>query len=187
MESVIDEKYIRKIPYDIIINNIIPYTYKPISVELMIDIYSYKKDLNMIKNIYAFDFNYGILFNDLMHYINYIIDENYAVNGNDFIMPQCEKILRRNFMISKMNKIKIVTFVNKHLYQQRFETAPRRGATVQTVTGNLVEVSSAERIEIFNGVNISINNETRIERKINYLWGLMTPIERTRFINMFIE
>jgi hypothetical protein len=28
------------------------------------------------------------------------------------------------------------------------------GAMVQTVTGNLVEVSSAVRIEIFNGVNI---------------------------------
>jgi len=27
------------------------------------------------------------------------------------------------------------------------------GAMVQTVTGNLVEVSSAVRIEIFNGVN----------------------------------
>ena len=150
MESVIDEKYIRKIPYDIIINNIIPYTYKPISVELMMDIYSYKKDLDIIKNIYAFDYNYGILFHDLMYYINHIIDEYYAVNGNDFIMPQCEKILRRNFMISKMNKQKIVSFVNKHLY-------------------------------------VSINNETLIERKINYLWGLMTPIERTRFINRIIE
>ena len=41
---------------------------------------------------------------------------------------------------------------NSYLYQRRFETAPRRGAIVQTVTGNLVEVSSAERIEIFNGV-----------------------------------
>ena len=39
------------------------------------------------------------------------------------------------------------------LYQQRFETAPLRGAMVQTVTGNLVEDSSAMRIEIFNGVN----------------------------------
>jgi len=150
MESVIDEKYIRKIPYDIIINNIIPYAYKPISVELMIDIYSYKKDLDIIKNIYAFDYNYGVLFHDLMYYINHIIDEHYAVNGNDFIMPQCEKILTRNFMISKMNKQKIVSFVNKQLF-------------------------------------VSINNETLIERKINYLWGLMTPIERTRFINRIIE
>ena len=38
------------------------------------------------------------------------------------------------------------------LYIRRFETAPLRGALVQTVTGNLVAVSSAERIEIFNGV-----------------------------------
>jgi hypothetical protein len=52
----------------------------------------------------------------------------------------------------------ILFHYNKHilqqiLYQRRFETAPRRGAIVQTVAGNLVEVSSAERIEIFNGVN----------------------------------
>lgn len=150
MESVIDEKYIRKIPYDVIINNIIPYTYNTIPPVLMIDIYSYKKDLNMIKNVYAFDYNYKVLFNDLMYYINHIIDEHYAVNGNDFIMPQCEKILRRNFMISKMNKTKIVSFANKNL-------------------------------------NVNINNEARIERKINYLWGLMTPIERCNFINRIIE
>ena len=40
----------------------------------------------------------------------------------------------------------------KILYQRRFETTPRRGVMVQTETGNLVEVSSTERIEIFNGV-----------------------------------
>jgi D-beta-D-heptose 7-phosphate kinase/D-beta-D-heptose 1-phosphate adenosyltransferase len=43
-----------------------------------------------------------------------------------------------------------------NLYQRRFETAPPRGAIAQTVTGNLVEVSSAERIEIFNGVNVDV-------------------------------
>ena len=36
-----------------------------------------------------------------------------------------------------------------YLYQRRFETAPLRGAIVQTVADNLVEVSSAGRIEIF--------------------------------------
>ena len=40
------------------------------------------------------------------------------------------------------------------LYQRIFETAPLLSAIVQTVTGNLVEVSSAERIEIFNSVNV---------------------------------
>ena len=48
----------------------------------------------------------------------------------------------------------IINQKNGVLYQRRFETVPRRGAIVQTVTGNLVEVSSGERIEIFNGVII---------------------------------
>jgi hypothetical protein len=39
------------------------------------------------------------------------------------------------------------------LYQRRFEIAPLQGATHQNVTGNLVEISSAERIEIFKGIN----------------------------------
>jgi len=47
------------------------------------------------------------------------------------------------------------SIADKDLYLQRFEPTPRRGATVQTVTGNSVDVSSAERIEIFNGVNPS--------------------------------
>jgi len=54
-----------------------------------------------------------------------------------------------------------------NLNQQRFETAPLQGATVQTVTGNLLEVSSAERIEIFNGVNKN-NFENNENNVINY-------------------
>ena len=45
------------------------------------------------------------------------------------------------------------------LYQRRFEIAPLEGATHQTVTGNLVEISSAERIEMFNGVTEFANKE----------------------------
>ena len=49
--------------------------------------------------------------------------------------------------------IAVLPSISSLLYQRRFETAPLRGAIVQTVTGNLVKVSSAQRIEIFNGVN----------------------------------
>ena len=63
---------------------------------------------------------------------------------------------------------------NTDLYQRRFETAPLLGAIVQTVTGNLVEVSSAERIEIFNGVNIDNWMNTIIEEKNNCIF---IPIE----------
>jgi len=41
---------------------------------------------------------------------------------------------------------------SSNLYQRRFETKPIRGAIVQTVIGNVLDVSSSERIEMFNGV-----------------------------------
>jgi len=40
-----------------------------------------------------------------------------------------------------------------HIYtSEDLKPHPLRGAMVQSVTGNLIEVSSAVRIEIFNGV-----------------------------------
>jgi hypothetical protein len=39
------------------------------------------------------------------------------------------------------------------LYRRRFESAPQRGSLSKSVNGNLLEESSAQRIEFFNGVN----------------------------------
>jgi hypothetical protein len=75
--------------------------------------------------------------------------------------------------------------LNEYLNQRRFETAPLRGATVQTVTGNLVEISSAERIEIFNGVkniresscldSIVENIETVVENDVETVVETVVP------------
>ena len=51
--------------------------------------------------------------------------------------------------------------VLSNLYQRRFESAPQRGASFKSVTGNLVEELSAERIEFFNGINIFDIRKTR--------------------------
>jgi len=69
--------------------------------------------------------------------------------------------------------------LNEYLNQRRFETAPLRGATVQTVTGNLVEVSSAERIEIFNGVkNIreSVCVDSNVENIETVVENVVEPV-----------
>jgi hypothetical protein len=65
-ECKIDRKYLQKIPYDIIINHIIPYTYQIKPKPLLLDIISFKKDLDIIKNIYIFDYNFNILLHDLL-------------------------------------------------------------------------------------------------------------------------
>jgi len=48
-----------------------------------------------------------------------------------------------------------------HLYQRTFESAPQTDASFKSVTGNLVEELSEERIEFFN--DISLETETEEE------------------------
>ena len=88
--------------------------------------YNTKKDIDEIKDLY----------NDISNKLKYELKSTASSHNKSIYFKQLIELL--------------------NLYQRRFETAPLRGAIVQTVTGNLVEVSSAERIEIFNGVNYSI-------------------------------
>lgn len=69
-EVTIDIKHLRNIPTDIVINYIIPYTYQIQPRELLIDIISFQKDFALIDTLYAFDYNYQILLNDLLYYFN---------------------------------------------------------------------------------------------------------------------
>jgi len=164
-----NEKLWAKIPYDVFINHIIPYTYQKIDSNLLNDIQNFLRDYRIILNYYSFEMNEFFLIHDILVF----------------------------------------------LYQRRFETAPLRGDIVQSVTGNLVEVSSAERIEIFNGVisdeitieflnrnvmfkNLSLdkkyeyiqyfqsNLNSKVDQKNKFLLALMTPSERARFINQHI-
>lgn len=65
-ELTIEIKNLQKIPSDILVNHIIPYTYQTQDKALLSDIISFKKDLDIIKNIYTFDYNFLILLNDLL-------------------------------------------------------------------------------------------------------------------------
>jgi len=59
---------LRKIPDDIIINHIIPYTYNIQPKELLMDIKSFYIDYNIINNVYIFDYNNVILLRDLLFF-----------------------------------------------------------------------------------------------------------------------
>ena len=68
MLIIMEQKYLAKIPYDIIINHIVPYTYNVQSKELLYDIKNFVEDLNLIENCYLFDYNYCILYRDLLNF-----------------------------------------------------------------------------------------------------------------------
>ncbi len=121
-----------KIPNEVIINNIIPYTYQPQPKNLLNDIISFTLDYNIVKNIYFFDYNFKILLYDLYTFFNY------------------KNILSRSFIMNKQIKTKFFLF-------SRFSCLSQ------------------------------LPNDKIIENRIKFFWGLLTNIERTRFINNVIE
>jgi hypothetical protein len=126
-----------KLPTEIIINNILPYTYEKQSPKLLNDIKSFYNDLNIIENYYYFEQNSSVLLNDIKIFIN--IPSSYEIydilyNHHDY------KFIRKRLLKKHKTYYKII-------------------------------------------LNYS---NTEINRTIRKIIGLMTLIERTRFINKYI-
>jgi len=126
-----------KLPTEIIINHILPYTYEKQSPKLLNDIKSFYNDLNIIENYYYFEQNSSVLLNDIKIFIN--IPSSYEIydisyNHHDY------KFIRKRLLKKHKTYYKII-------------------------------------------LNYS---NTEIDRAIRKIIGLMTLIERTRFINKYI-
>ena len=130
-------KLMKKLPEDVIINHIVPFTYIPQNRVLLEDIRSFYKDVRFLENLYYTEFNDTILLYDLVRFCN----SGLTSNG---INPSFERILRRNPILSK----KSTTFVVSYILS----------SFVTSVTHNAVT-------------------------KIKIIWSLLTPYERTSFIN----
>jgi hypothetical protein len=82
--SILDVSYFKKIPNDIMINNILPYTYQKQNDKLLADILSFRKDIDLVNVIYTTQFNYNILLFDLINYfdVKTILLRNYSIYNN---------------------------------------------------------------------------------------------------------
>jgi hypothetical protein len=107
----INLKHINTLPFDVIINNIMPYTYKRQPTELLIDIRSYISDYSLVENEYIIHYNYQIFLNDLLHFCYINISPSYGVT-NIF-----ENVLRRNYSICKKSDDFLITFVIIHFHR----------------------------------------------------------------------
>jgi hypothetical protein len=123
-----------KIPDDIIINHIIPYTYNIQPKEFLNDIKSFYNDYNTINDVYLFEYNAVILLRDLLFFT--VIYNKSMIN-----------IVKKHIFFNK--------YTNKQIYNY-----------------------------ILYKIELTINLNT--ERKIRFLIGLMTPIQRAKFINRFV-
>jgi hypothetical protein len=134
-------EFLKKIPEDVVVNHIIPFTYEKQPANLLQDIRSFYTDFSTLENAYSYHYNFSILFHDLICFCNRSRIPNY--NMNDFFGI----VLKRLFKLQtwEYDKLNVFVFVLFH-----------RDAVVHPL------------------------------RKIRFLWGILTPTERTRFINNFV-
>jgi hypothetical protein len=130
---------LNKLPMDIIINEIMPFTYTIQNKDLMQDVRSFYTDMNLLENMF-YDYNDIVISNDLILFCN------------NFISPLCdlddryEKILRRLYVFKDKKKDELRHFAFYYFHK-----------SILVNPGN----------------------------KIRFLFGLLTPLERTRFFNHF--
>ena len=131
----------KKLPMDIIINHIMPYTYKPQMKLLLFDIRSFTNDFKFVEDVYYNEYNGAVLICDLIKFCNNNIAPVYGID------MKYEYVLRRNYMLNLKFHRELVEYV-------------------------------------FIKVHSNLNHNT--ENKIKFLWGVMTPPERMRFIYKYL-
>lgn len=112
-----DEKQIqlwRKIPLDVFINHIIPYTYQKINNNLLNDIRNFNYDFQMIIDYYYLDMNEVCLLIDLTWFYNGNRKSLDIATSHSFV-----DILDRNFTFKKLTLDKKMDFIKKNFYFNR--------------------------------------------------------------------
>ena len=134
---------IQNLPYDVIINHILPYTYETQPKQLLNDIQSYVKDYSLVYDIYMTQFNHFILLRDLLRFCKINLTLSYG------IVNVFEYILRRHFSICNKCDECLITMVRCNFHKQLDNHTERK---IKTIWGLL---TAGERT---NFINKYINN-----------------------------
>lgn len=109
----------RKIPPDVMINNIMPYSYRTIDATLLCDIRSFIHDYRIIINYYYFDMNEYVLLNDLIWFCNNSVIHGSVCNNNRYpyiTILNIINILNRNPIFCKWNFDRKFSYIKKTYY-----------------------------------------------------------------------
>jgi hypothetical protein len=105
------QELLKKIPNDIIINHIIPYTYQKQPSCLIRDIRSYTREFKFVKDVYYTEYNPSVLICDLIRFCNNNIAPIYGIEY------KYELLLRRNYVLSMKCKTDIIHYVFQNVHK----------------------------------------------------------------------
>jgi hypothetical protein len=95
--KVLNINYINRLPQDVVINHILPYTYRTKPQRHLLDIRNYVTDYVLVESVYMTQLNEMILLNDLLLFLYINVTPSYGIE-NIF-----ENILRRHIYFSNKN------------------------------------------------------------------------------------
>ena len=106
-----NESLFKKLPDDVIINHIIPYTYQTQPLSLLRDIRSYTREFRFVQDVYYTEYNPSVLLCDLIRFSN-----NGGVAPIYGIEYKYELLLRRNYVLSNKCKTDIIQYVVHNIH-----------------------------------------------------------------------
>jgi hypothetical protein len=122
----------RKIPYDVFINHIIPYTYQKIDPNLLNDIQNFIHDYRIILNYYSFEMNEFFLIHDILVFLisdeitidflnRNVMFKNLSLDKKYNYIQHFQKNLNSNvdqknkFLLALMTPSERALFINHHI------------------------------------------------------------------------
>ena len=122
METAYNELVINiyRLPEDIIINHIIPFTYNLQPSKLLIDIRSYVSDYLLLKDCYDFEYNDEILLYDLVTFCN---NGKFPTWG---LEPKYDRIIRRPFSYKSAKESDLQLFIFMSFHRKMGQSCERK-------------------------------------------------------------
>lgn len=111
---------INKLPFDIIVNNILPYTYRPQPKKLLYDIKSYITDYLFLENVYMTQYNEFVLLNDLTKFCEKNLEPSYGIKH------KFEIVLRRHISIVNKNDEELINMIRLNFHRNIENNADRK-------------------------------------------------------------
>ena len=101
----------KKIPYDVFINHILPYTYQKINSNILNDIRNFVHDYRIILNYYAFDMNEYFLIHDIILFCS-----NGGISLHEIPDDYFVEFMDRNVIFKKLSLDKKYEYILNHFY-----------------------------------------------------------------------
>lgn len=109
MQREFNVELFNKLPFDVVVNHILPYTYNIQSSRLLRDVRSFYVDYSFLENVYAFDFNYDVLFYDITCFCNRTRRPN--LNMHEDFGCLLRRLFRfKDYTYNQLNNIAFILF-----------------------------------------------------------------------------